>query len=676
MRRFREITSISAIISLIVSLVVMPPAFAFDPLENDQWYLNQIQAKQAWQLTKGDNQVVVAVLDTGVDLDHPDLQSNLWNNSDEIAGDGKDNDNNGYIDDVTGWNFIENSPVAEPNLDSGFTREPAQHGTFISGLISAIHDNNFGIKGVTANVKIMPLAVLDAFGVGGSFPVAEAINYAVDNGADVINLSFGGDEHSNALKSAILRAYENDVTIVAAAGNNLPSGLDLSRDKMYPVCYDQEWELNAIIGVTSTDRNNNISFFTNFGGGCVDIAAPGEEITSTTFQDKTKVGLEELIAKGYKGSSFSTALVSGTVALMKSVNPNLTNVQINQILSETATNIDSNNLQFSGLIGSGLLNTFAAVQKSLELITVPTSLDDSGMIFYVSADKEKPGSVRVYDSQFSWINEIQVFGGSVEGLNVSSADLDGDGVKDLLSAATKGSMPFVRGLTQSEVLISSFLAYEPEFRGGVRVSAGDVDGDGLIEYVVVPESQRAPYVRIFDHLGNLQKEFQAFPVEYTEGTTVAVGNLVGDSKAEIIIGSPIGNKPEVKIFDETGQLLKTFLAFEPSMTGGVNVSVANLDASGYDEVIVGAGINGGPNVRVFQGPGIELARFTAYNPSFNGGIRVAAGDLDGDGKLEIVTAPGSTGGPHVRIWSTEGILLGEFFAFEAGYTGGIQVGVR
>ncbi|HCC22786.1 TPA: hypothetical protein DF272_01250 [Candidatus Falkowbacteria bacterium] len=661
---------VSGVMLLFLALLTAAPVLANDPYEDDQWYLDQINVRPAWDITTGNDEIVVAVLDTGVDMNHPDLVDNLWTNPNEISGDGRDNDNNGFIDDVHGWNFIYDSNDPEPHITSIYSVEAVKHGTFVAGLISAVHDNNVGIKGVTAKVKIMPLVVLNAAGFGTSTSVSDAIHYAIDNGADVINLSFGGSEHYSALKSAIVRAYDNNVTVVAAAGNSISGGLNLAASPVYPICYDNDWELNAIIGVAATDEDNQLSGYSNYGGGCIDIVAPGDNITSLAFYNNEFSDFSTLVEQQYMGTSFSTALVSGTVALMKSINPTFTTEQVAEILASTAVNLDSINPDYVDQLGAGLLDAAAAVTETYNQYNVENRLK-----FYISADENHPAAAYEYDVTFRHLNDIEVFGSGFIGLNLQSGDLNADGVADLVTAAKPGQMPFVRGISSDKVLLSSFLAFEDSFRGGVRADAGDVDNDGQIEYVVVPEKDRAPVVRVFDHNGKLQTGFKAFDRSDWFGLSVAVGDVTGDSRAEIVVGAPKGSTPEVKIFDSNGHLLKTLLVYGSNFTGGVNVALGAISGRGYDDIIVGAGFGGGPHVRAFSYDGSLRANFFAYNDNFRGGVRVAAGDFNLDGYIDIITAPGKTGGPHVRIYTPTGNMLGEFFALSADYTGGIQVAV-
>lgn len=655
----------------LILLILLPiVVVAYDPLEAEQFYLDKINADQAWAITTGENDLVVAVLDTGIDLDHPDIAENIWQNAAEINNDGLDNDNNGFIDDFNGYNFVYDIGDPQPYLEDGFVPDAVEHGTFVAGIISAIHDNNIAVKGITDKVKIMPLIVLDAYGYGASDHVAQAINYAIDNGADVINLSFGGYENNDNLKLAILRAYSNDIPIIAAAGNNA-TDLAMEEDQIYPICYDANWTKNALIGVASLNDENQLSDFSNYGGNCVDICAPGEKIVGIVYQDIDDFRLQKLTRNDFNGTSFATAMVSGTVALMKSINKYLTVDQINSLLRQSSVNIDFRNNEFRDQLGYGLLDTYKAVRLTMENYQV-----ENDYKIFVSADEQILSAVKVFDPQLVLQSEVSAFDESFAGLNISSADINFDQKKEIIVGATAGNMPFVRAFDENEILLNSFLAYEADFVGGVKATAGDLNNDGKIEFVTVPQSNRSARIRIFNDQGKVQKEFLAFDEKFISGMSLAVGNVLGDDKLEIAVGAPFGDRPIVKIFDDQGNLLKTIEAFVSSFTGGVNLGLANLDGQGYDEIICGAGIGGGPHVRVFDSQGVEQASFFAYNENFRGGVRVSALDINNDNIMEIITVPGKTGGPHLKIFNLQGYLMDEIFVYSAGYTGGLQVAVN
>jgi subtilisin family serine protease len=222
-----------------------------------------IDAPEAWDITTGSSEVVIAVIDTGVVYNHPDLSDNIWTNTGETdCGDGVDNDNNGYVDDCYGWDFIGDDN--DPTDYNG-------HGTHVAGTIAAVGNNSTGITGVMWQVKIMPVRFM---GINGSGNIADAISallYANENGAHVINISWGGTEYSQALKDAI---DASNAVVVCAAGND---GVDNDTTPHYPSSYDSA----NIIAVGATDHNDCLASFSNYGVTSVDVVAPGVSIYSS-----------------------------------------------------------------------------------------------------------------------------------------------------------------------------------------------------------------------------------------------------------------------------------------------------------------------------------------------------------------------------------------------------------
>jgi subtilisin family serine protease len=251
--------------------VVSALAVPNDPYFQYQWGLDDagdidINAPEAWDRTTGSENVVVAVVDTGVAWDHPDLAANVWTNPGEIgnrATNGLDDDGNGFVDDFHGWDWVDNDN--DPMDVSG-------HGTHVAGTVAARGNNGVGVTGIGWNTKVLPLRVLDASGSGGSADVARAFWYAADSGARVVNASFGTTSHSQAVSEAV--AQNPDVLFVAAAGND---GTDNEATPMWPCNLTHP----NIVCVTAVARDNSKPGFANVGSTSVDIAAPGATILST-----------------------------------------------------------------------------------------------------------------------------------------------------------------------------------------------------------------------------------------------------------------------------------------------------------------------------------------------------------------------------------------------------------
>lgn len=280
-------------------------------LGGNNWGADLVNAPAAWEHGHTGQGIIVAVLDTGVDYNHEDLKNNIWTNNKEVAGNGIDDDGNGYIDDFQGWSFDSSSNNVLD--DNG-------HGTHVSGTIAG-ENNGTGVTGIAYNSKIMPVKVLDKNGSGSYSNIANGIYYAVDNGANVINLSLGGNSANDSLKSAIEYASSKGVIVVMAAGNNGDS------TPSYPARY----AYNSGIAVGAVDRNNNFTDFSNRSGSqeIKYVTAPGKDIYSTVPNNQYTT---------YDGTSMAAPHVAGVVALILSANRNLTDSQVREIITNTANN--------------------------------------------------------------------------------------------------------------------------------------------------------------------------------------------------------------------------------------------------------------------------------------------------------------------------------------------------
>ncbi|TSC84745.1 MAG: Peptidase S8 and S53, subtilisin, kexin, sedolisin [Parcubacteria group bacterium Gr01-1014_13] len=377
--KIKQKASIAAVF-LAAMVLVYPNALVLAKVPNDPKYTlqeavyKQIGAPAAWDYTTGTNSVVVAVIDVGVDINNTDLKENIWQNSKELPDNGIDDDRNGFIDDIHGWNFVENNndmaiSVIQDSDDSG----AVSHGTILAGLIGARGDNNLSGTGLNWQIKIMPLRAINSNGDGSLKEVAKAINYAVSNGADIISTSFVGDRNSFALQESLFNARKYGIIVVAAAGNNRNDGTgyyNLSKNKQYPICVDFENSENWILGVTSVDKNDKLSDFANFGA-CVDISAPGENIYSTQkYAPQYGSSYNQNFGGPWFGSSFAVPLVAGSAALVKSVRPDWGAQEIILDLLATADDIDGLNPGFAGQSGYGRLNVGRAVARAIEFKSV------------------------------------------------------------------------------------------------------------------------------------------------------------------------------------------------------------------------------------------------------------------------------------------------------------------
>lgn len=242
--------------------------------------------------------------------------------------------------------------------------------------------------------------------------------------------------------------------------------------------------------------------------------------------------------------------------------------------------------------------------------------------------------------------------------------------------ADVGGPPEVKVYDDGGQLVRSVTAYDPAFRGGVRAAVGDVTGDGVADLVTAAGVGGGPHVKVFDGAtGGEVGGFYAYHAGFIGGVTVAVGDVTGDGVAEIVTGVGAGGGPHVRVFTPAGAVVSEFFAFDPAFTGGVNVAAGDTDGDGRAEVVTAAGAGGGPHIKVFAADGRTTASFYAYHAGFAGGVNVGVGDVTGDGRAEVVTGAGTGGGPHVKVFTGGGVETRGFFAHAPNSTYGVPLAV-
>lgn len=312
-----------------------------------------MDAPEAWDLATGTGSVVVADLDTGTQLDHPDLIQNIWVNPGEIAGNAVDDDNNGFVDDINGWDFVNNDN--DPSDDNG-------HGTHTAGTIGARGNNGQGVTGVIWNTKIMTLKVFNAGGGGAQSNAIAALNYAVAKGVKVSNNSYQfGTAFSNAFFTAISNARTQGHIFVAAAGN-------FAQDNDVVLLKPASYDLDNIISVAATTHTDDLASFSSYGATTVDIGAPGENILST------------VMGSGYglnSGTSMATPQVAGAVALVKDRFPGLT---YDDVITKIYNAVDLIPSMTTKVKTNGRLNLFKALQTPV----APVANNDNNPAIYTT----------------------------------------------------------------------------------------------------------------------------------------------------------------------------------------------------------------------------------------------------------------------------------------------------
>lgn len=365
------------------------PVQTNDTFLSRQWYLDAIHAREGWRSTTGSRDVVVAVIDSGVDIDHEDLRGNIWTNAKEIAGNGKDDDKNGYPDDVHGWNFVSDNPDVRPTSTPGGIEEAWIHGTVVSSIIGGVGNNDIGISGVAWRVRIMPLVVLDTDGNGRDDQLIKAVRYAMANGADIINFSLVGYEPDALLAEAIRDATEKGLLVVSAAGNGeLPGGVDMDRTPGYPACDKGASSLGKLT-VTAIDRKNRKVSRANFGS-CVDVSAPGGDMFAARppRDPHDPSGHAAGYVDGLNGTSVAAPLVSGLAALLKSLHPTWRGPEIAQRILDTTDPIDDQDPALAGKLGRGRINVRRALAEDAQT-------DALGPLALEGSDTGRPPEIRV-----------------------------------------------------------------------------------------------------------------------------------------------------------------------------------------------------------------------------------------------------------------------------------------
>lgn len=307
-----------------------------------------ISMEEAWEIQTGDSNIVVAVLDTGVKIDHPEFDGRIWENPNEIFSNGSDDDANGYIDDNNGWDFTNNT---------NFLLDINGHGTNVAGIIAANANNIIGYAGIDWNCKIMTCKVLGLDGTGLLSWSIDAIYYAVDNGANVINMSLGNDSFSSPYQVAVNYAKNNNVVIVASSGN----------DNNFGISYPARYSNSIAVGSTDADDERSVPFFGVSGSGSnygsnLDIVAPGGFIYGLDYNSNSNY------SNYYGGTSQAAPHVSGVVSLLYAQNPFITFNEVRTILRNTSDDLVGSSAEditgFDIYHGYGRLNAFRALQDA------------------------------------------------------------------------------------------------------------------------------------------------------------------------------------------------------------------------------------------------------------------------------------------------------------------------
>lgn len=590
-----------------------------------------ISAPAAWSYGTGNRSVRVAVIDTGIDYFHPDLEANVWANVSEIAGNGIDDDRNGYIDDVHGYDFV--SGDGDPMDDQG-------HGSHVAGIIGAVTNNGKGVAGLCWEASLMAVKAFNENGEAAVSDVVAAIGYAAANGADVINASWGAPEQSLALQEAIHEATQAGVLVVSAAGNGRTS------EPYYPSA------LEDVVSVAATNNRDQRAAFSNFGSQ-VDLAAPGELVLSTMPNARY-----ELLS----GTSMAAPHVTGVASLILSQHPEFTNPQLVDILRNAVDDIRTDHP-----LGTGRLNALKAVQVTHPLPTarlrLPEILSGSATIEGTAAGEDFAGYRLEYgvgDFPDAWVVFHQASEAVLDGPLLSGFDtavlMEGVHSVRLVVTDSKGQTAVDRGRSLVQNVFIESPSHNDIVRAGQRFEiVGTVFGEGRT-YTL----EHGP--------GWHPAEWSADGIELSGGGGRPVSSgplgwwdtsgLPADSFQSLRLvardpgGAVVGEWMTGLVYLD-GLLRPGWPQYLPSeefypTNDWREVQVADLDADGRQEIVRvhAGGVTGTPaRLMVFNLDGSK--RWTAELGSGEPFSDIPAiGDVDADGRLELFAETGEEGVVH------------------------------
>lgn len=437
-----------------------------DALQSNQWALNTIQATKAWDITTGDPNVVIAVVDTGIWGQHPDLTSNMWTNQNEIPDNNIDDDQNGFIDDVYGWDFADN--------DNNPT-DDRYHGTHVAGIAGGTGNNNIGITGVAWNTKLMPVKIFSESGGAPHTIALQGLQYAAANGAHVVNSSWGSYRYVRAMHDFFLeQGQENNILFVASAGN------DTTTYPHYPSNYDH------VMSIASTTSSDRLSDFSNFGF-LISLAAPGSNIYSSVTLAKDPTGYTYL-----NGTSMAAPQVSGAAALLLSLNNAFSRQDLDYCLQLGVDYI------YDPFLYKGRLNLFKALQKCQNPLSHPQIVLKKPFIQDLDYGFDLKGSIEQLPGSSFYYYEVKILKPELVGHPVNSGypweHVHRSTTLPILSHVPASSMLRVPGFPGKEHILRvdlpvsgyiyrAYLTFIDELTKGNLDQDDDVDLDDWAQFV-------------------------------------------------------------------------------------------------------------------------------------------------------------------------------------------------
>jgi len=611
---------------------------------DDLWGIKKIQCEPAWDLSQGEG-VVVAVIDTGVDYNHRDLAENIWINEDEIPDNGIDDDENGYIDDIRGWNFEYD--INNPSDGHG-------HGTHCAGTIAAIGNNGIGVIGVAPRAKIMPVKGLDINGSGTTTDLARCVIYAADNGADVLSNSWGGIVSSQTVTEAFDYAYNSGCVSIAAAGNS-----DWDVVNFMPA------NIQTVIAVAATDQNDKRTYFSNYGK-MVDVSAPGGGVDEFDIYNILSLSARRqyneiirwrphlLVGAGeddlylrIAGTSMACPHVAGAAAAILSAFPEASPDEVRARLRLGAEAIDASNAGYEGLLGTGRIN----LERSLSLPEQPYFMLQR---YWIEGHMAAGNTIKLIVELKNLLGDARSVWLNLEASDPKATVVEGAvDLGDVLSGAVvdNAACPFV-------------IEFSPLLNAGDKVlfELAIEDADGFSMEITI-DLYEGIFKDVRDETG------LDFTIGFFSNLSVAFSDLNLDDYPDLLLGR------KTLLYDsENG----SFELDDFSLPTNQFTCTGDIDNDGdMDLVVPGVFTSGGLYLYENNGPGadpiftditaqsgIAIDNHTPYHVTFV--------DYDNDGYLDIITAGGHVWPYACSIFRN----LGNNTFEDATRSAGITVGYR
>jgi len=636
--------------ALFIIVALLLPQIVFAKLSSDpqvqQWGYADVKAYGAWDNQTGSRDVVVAVIDNGFDTFHSDLKDNVWKNIKEIENNNIDDDNNGYIDDVWGWNFVSEDTNGDgfvSTLESKGNNDPRpkistlsdiqkqegvfNHGTVVAGIIGAVGDNAMNGVGINWKVRLMNVKVIDNSGSGDITLLGPAIRYAVNNGAHILNISMVGNFIENDVMEAIRYANDRGVAIFAAAGND---NRFLEEQPRYPVCADQSESKQLIIGVSAVDQTHHLAPFSNYGSRCVDIAAPGVGVLSTQRYDPA-TGLDTAYGGLWNGTSFAVPFVSGAAALVKAIQPTWQAPDIyNAILSTTHKTPPQDEAVYAHLFGKGLLQIDKAVVFALAGKTGTPSAPVQPVVPPPVVIVPQP-EVPVLPSPVPSTKIVEPLSVLIFNDATAKGDLYNFGVQNGFGSPLE-TRDFIS--LQGLESISRYKRDDTHSLYGVLYFRGD--GNSIVRL----------YNEKMQIIGGYKKKL-------AYASTLVMADVVNDSEPESVLAPKTADTLLFSVSDKNGK--EIFQVSAPQKHSGVSITKKFNPQTKKDEIVVLYK----QGVRVFLekynsiGEKIQSQELSAKTDL--GGLFYGDGDGDGVGEYAMVVTIGDT--VWVRYYDDNGMFV-------------------